>query len=169
MTANKSLAYITILFSAFFLFFSLRLPFGNLNNIGPGGWPSVILGLLLIMGVILLAKSIYLERHEKKVIANQNNEEEQIIEVADNTSKKHLVLAFMLLIYIMGIKYIGFLLATPLFIGILAFTLGMKNWIRLLLTSIIGTAFFIYLFAVLLRIPFPRGIGFFREWSLLFY
>lgn len=169
MTADKSLAYITILFSAFFLIFSLQLPFGNLNNIEAGGWPSVILMLLLIMGVILLVKTIYQERQEKKVLTDGNNEKEQLGREAVNTSKKHLIIAAILLVYIFGIKYLGFSLATPIFIAVLAFTLGMKSWIKLLFISLISTACFTYLFAVVLGIPFPRGIGVFRDLSLLLY
>lgn len=169
--ANLVLSTITILFSLFFLFQSLKLPFGNAANIGAGGWPTMILILLLCMGVYLLAKTIV----KMKTLQTNNHgelpedKENVILEPKILFPHKHWSTSGIILLYIIAISYLGFLLATPLFIFGMSLFLGMKGWFKLISVSLLTSISLVYVFIILLSIPLPRGMGVFRQLSLLFY
>lgn len=155
---------LSTLFSLFFLIMALLLP-KTPQGIGPGGWPSVILGLMLILSLLLLIKTY---RSHQQVGADQEVKEEQGEHVTSRSYRHWLVLGISVL-YFFLMPYIGFVVATPLYLIAVARLLGMTGWLKIICLSIICSAFFIYLFAITLMLPLPRGLGLFRTLSLLLY
>lgn len=178
MTGNIVLASVTILFSIFFLIFSLQLPPSpNPITLGPGFWPTTILVMMLIMGVALFVRT-WLE--QAKVKANKvSKEEKSIIEQSEEVEEefsseivhktRYLQIFSILIISLLLMKYLGYIITTILFIIAIAYIIGIKKWINVIITSVIGTAALTYLFAILLNITLPRGIGIFRSFTSLFY
>ncbi len=171
MKANVVLSIITIVFSIFFLIQSLKLPFGTSTNIGAGGWPTIILILLLFMGLFLLVKSLV----QMKAVKRAGHHEQTVTDEKESFEPdvvfpyKHWITSIIILLYLIAISVLGFVVATPLFIFIMALIMGMRHWGKLAATSLISSALFIYVFTILLSIPLPRGVGIFRSISLIFY
>lgn len=155
---------IIVIASILLLFPALTLPFMNDNGVlGAGGWPTAILLLLLILGTVLIIRS-YREKQN-----NSEPEPKSSNATANSNGQKHWKIAFILALFICCIPILGFILSLPLFVVSSVWLLGMHKKINLALTTILTSGFFIYLFIILLQIPFPRGIGIFRELSLLVY
>lgn len=207
MAGNYILSVTAILFALFFLFFSAQLPPAHSpGDIGPGGWPSTILVLMLVLGVVLLVKTLagaHLSKGKGHAGAGQGDgivpregtiqregpgHDENETQREDGSSgtvpgaeakpaeedemgrnDKHVLVAGLLVLYFLGVQYIGFVLATPVFVIVLARMLGMKKWSILVPASLLFSIFVIYLFPILLSIPLPRGVGIFREINLWIY
>lgn len=176
MQGNLVLASITIVFSLFFFIVALQLPPSpSPMTLGPGFWPKTILLLMFIMGVILFIRSLR-ERakasREKEVDKNiieksEEVEEEFAAEIVHKTKFLH-VLA-VLIVATLLMSYLGYIVTTILFIIAIAFVIGVRKWLPVIITSVIGTAVATYLFGVLLNIALPKGIGIFRSLSEIFY
>jgi hypothetical protein len=164
MSSQLIFPVISILFSLFFLILALLLP-DSPTGIGPGGWPSVILGLMLTLSVILLYKTIMSQKQEnnsKEVTAEQEHP-------VPSHSYRHWLVFGLSFLYFFLMQYIGFILATPIYIIVTARILGMQVWLKLIIIALLSSALITYLFAIMLMLPLPRGMGIFRTFSLLFY
>lgn len=126
----------------------------NIAVLNPGFYPKLLACIMALLAGLLLVTSILTKIKEKKTFWA-------------GTTKKSMVLLLltlvMLVIYPLGLHYVGFPLMTFFFILTLVYSLserkkyGMK---KIFLVSI-GITLAIYLvFIVFLRIPFPRGIFF---------
>lgn len=125
------------------------------QSIGPGGWPSVILGLMLILSLLLLIKTY---RSHQQVNADQEVEAEQEEHVT-SCSYRHWLVFWISVLYFFLMPYIGFVVATPLYLMAVTRLLGMTGWLKIICLSIICSAFFIYLFAITLMLRFPEEQG----------
>jgi uncharacterized protein YqhQ len=174
MKSNIVLGAITILFSVFFLIYTLLIPEARSSSvIGPAGWPTIILTFMLIMGVLQIVKSV---RETKKAV---NNGEDDIsldddvpqVEGKDNEkiSGSHWYVLAAIALYVLLLPIAGFLVVTPFLFLFLAWLFGMRKKIHLIITTLITYIIFILLFIFALGIPFPRGIGIFRTMSFWIY
>ena len=76
---------------------------------------------------------------------------------------------FIAFLYIFTVHYIGFVITTPVFMAIYMYVTGYRNKVMLVVSPILAVAVFLLLFVVATYIPLPRGIGIFKEISLLIY
>jgi len=67
------------------------------------------------------------------------------------------------------IPWIGFILATLLYIPAFALSLGERRKWLLFIAPFLLTAIMIAVFAKFITIPFPKGVGIFADFSRLFY
>jgi hypothetical protein len=75
--------------------------------------------------------------------------------------------SFML--YAVGIQFLGFLIATPMYMAVFMTVLGLRRWGLLVVGSIAVTLAFYLLFVQVMFVPLPKGVGLFRTISRLFY
>ncbi len=173
MNSNFVISLITIAFSAFFFIYSMTLPSPeDAEKIGPGGWPSTILVLMFILGLTLLLRTILQKKKETAAIKTniEGDHTEMSKDVKPNhLSKNHYIVTGILVLYAIVVPIIGFLFASFLLLLSLAWLFGMKRKLNLVVTSVVSSLFFIYLFTIVLQMPLPRGWWLFREISLLFY
>ncbi|GAK11688.1 tripartite tricarboxylate transporter TctB family protein [Geomicrobium sp. JCM 19039] len=163
MKYNGILSIIVISLSIFFLVMTFNLPdTESAGTINASVWPMMILFVMLLMG-ILLALRTYRERAKGHIKEPKESESKP-----ENPQYHWLVMA-VLAGYTLAMPLIGFLVATPLFIVLLALVLGMTKIRSLLLTSFISHGAAVLLFLYGFNIPLPRGIGFFRSFSFLIY
>jgi uncharacterized membrane protein (DUF485 family) len=73
------------------------------------------------------------------------------------------------LAYILAMPWIGFILATLLYVLVFALALGERRRWVLAVSPFLVTAVIVGVFAKFITIPFPKGIGVFAEFSRLFY
>lgn len=75
----------------------------------------------------------------------------------------------LMVAYAFLLEIVGFVLITPIWIAGFMLAIGMRRWTWLVGTTIIFSAFMIVVFPTIMLVPLPRGIGIFRELSLLVY
>jgi len=126
--------------------------------LGPGFWPQVSLGGVLLASLALVARGIW--RYRVKGCDSQPFAQ---------TRGGTLVLAVVLsLAYSVGMHFLGFLLSTFMFqVGFLLIQ-GVRRY-TVVIVPLGLTALLYGLFIRLMYLPLPRGVGIFRTISLMFY
>lgn len=155
---NIGISIVIILLSVFLFYDTFSIEVAASEEIGPVLWPRILLVSLFIFGFTLLVQSLY---RLKKESAEKSGDRFDAV--------KFWGFLILIILYIPALTYIGFIIATPIWIFMLAFTAGMRKVLPLILTPLIGTAVVTFLFPVLLRISMPRGVGIMREVSYFFY
>lgn len=135
---------ILIIFAVAVYILTTQFPIVPAMDTGPAFFPKLLSFLLLVLGIILFVQSV------KKGIP----EEQQ------KSMKKSLVTMLVVLFYLLGISYIGFFIATPIFVFVLLLYYGIRKK-TILLSIPLGVLLFNYFFfEKILAIPLPRGIIF---------
>jgi hypothetical protein len=119
------------------------LPFGTLASPGAGMLPTLVVGLMMAFGLILLAQA----RRSPRLAEVNWTDLPHAIRVA-------IVAAAAVALYVP----LGFALTMPLLLFTLIFLVERRPLLPALAFSIGATIAVYALFAVLLRTPFPRGV-----------
>lgn len=183
MPANLVFSIITIIFSLFFLYHALQLPPSRSPaSLGPAFWPTAVLIVMLIMGVLLLIRTLVEMRQSKSAahaVAEENPAaeleelgvnvpEEEEVKPSKEFRHRQWVMVALLMVYFLIMNHVGFLVSTILFLAASTWLLGLRRIIPLALTSVLSSFVIIYLFSTILSVPLPRGVGVFRTISQLF-
>ena len=133
-----------------------------------GVWPRAIAVLLIIFAALALLSDIR-EIQAKKNDPNAKSEKDK--SGYDPNGRKRMIGTVVILgLYcIPGLRYLGFIADTLIGIPVLMLWLGERKWLRIVLVSLIMTAICVAAFCKFMLIPLPRGMGIFRNFSLLFY
>ncbi|MBA7524229.1 hypothetical protein ES705_16366 [subsurface metagenome] len=117
-------------------------------------WPRILIfGIFVFNLVDLFIKSRIIEKNKENLLY-----------------KKQLYLIIMLIsIYIFGLSYVGFLLATLFFQWTFLWILEYRKKLKLIFVPIVVTFLIYIIFIKIIYVPLPRGIGIFREISSFFY
>lgn len=155
--------------SAFFGFMLIQavglMGQGRAGEIGSGLWPFLALGASAALSVVLLAASIQKSRRAAPA-------EAPTAEARAERRRQRITVALScacFLVYMIAVPWVGFILATFLFIPAFALTLGERRKTVLLVAPVLLTAIIVGVFAKFITIPFPKGVGIFAEFSRLFY
>jgi putative tricarboxylic transport membrane protein len=139
---------------------------GRPGEIGSGTWPLMALGASAVLSVILLFMSISKSRRAA------GRAVEPTPEARAELRRQRITVALSaacFLAYMVTVPYIGFILATFLFIPAFALALGERRKTVLFIAPVVLTAIIMGVFAKFITIPFPKGVGVFAEFSRLFY
>lgn len=130
--------------------------------VGPGGWPRAMLAGLAAFSLLLLLSELNAWR--------LNREDGPAGQPRESNGSTVLALfgVAVIIAYGFSIPYIGFALATFLFIAIWC-SLGRLSPLAVLLISGIGTVVLLYMFVAFAKMPLNRGMGAFNEWSIALY
>ncbi|PYZ95947.1 hypothetical protein CR205_16355 [Alteribacter lacisalsi] len=177
MKANIILAVITILFASFFLVQAFQMPSrANPGTVGPAGWAIMVLTFMLVMGIILLVKEVWVMKKGTADAAETDKTEEQTETVSPGKSAgtlslkyRHFYILAAIAVYIMLLPILGFVVVTPLLFFFIAWLLGMGKIVKVAIISLASNVAIILVFIHVLNIPFPRGTGVFRSISFLIY
>lgn len=180
LNQDKIFAIACILFSLGLLPYAIKMPLFRNEIIGPGFWPLVILSLFLVLSIVMLlrsgrftevARQAPLKPNHRKSVSMQRDLDEGTL--ANQTEKlhplRHWYVLASTLFYIIAVQFIGFAIATPLFIISTSRSLGVRHWLKSILIALLCSVLIITLFTSLLSVPLPRGIGVFRLLSYFFY
>jgi putative tricarboxylic transport membrane protein len=127
---------------------SFRLSLGEVKKPGPGLFPFLIGSILGVLSLLIFMRS-------SKGISK---EEEGALWPHPQRSLKMTYILVALIVYAVGMSYLGFFLSTLLFLGFLLKGIEPQRWSVVLSVSIIGTIIFYGIFKYWLDIPFPEGI-----------
>lgn len=120
-------------------------------------WPRIILAGLIIALMFNIRN-----------VARANNAPGAKKEIAlrDFFSREFLLSALVMVAYALSLDYLGFLLATFLFVLIFSYVIGLKKRGQLVLGAVSASIGMYVIFQVLLQVMLPRGEGIFRQFSL---
>ena len=140
-------------FSIFMFYTANKLPEGMFGTLGAGFFPRIIFGALAILSFVLVLQSIFIH------FVKKNGEEKK--EVFSFGKYKYVIIAFVFFfLFVLALKYFGFVIASLFFLPSLMWILGPKtraSLVRISLTSI-GMSAIIYLsFTKLLQVFLPSG------------
>lgn len=135
------------------------------NAVGPGGWPrAMLIGLAFFCFLALLAELLEWRRSIRRggdvAIPSKEREGSQILALAG---------VGIILIYGFSIPYVGFALATVVFLAVWCILGRVRSPITVLLVSVIGTIVLLYMFVALAKMPLNRGVEPFSSATVSLY
>jgi len=140
-------------FSVFMFHTADKLPEGMFGTLGAGFFPRIIFGALAIFSFGLVVQSIFIHFVKKK-----GGEK---TEVFSPERYKYVIIAFFIFfLFVLALKYFGFVFASLFFLPTLMWILGPKTRASLVpisLTSIGMTAIIYISFTKLLQVFLPSG------------
>jgi len=125
-------------------------------------WPLAILGLLVIL-LFINTINIYrkIPKEERKINLNFKNISFKII-----TTRKWLIGFLLLGAYVVLLGFSGFIVTSFIFSMCYSRLLGEKRVTRLVINSLMVVSILYSIFAVMLGIILPRGMGLFRSFVI---
>jgi hypothetical protein len=117
------------------------------KGLGPGDYPMVILRVLFILGAIQTGYAFYTQ---KKKSGREGKKFEK------GEFKQIFILFVCVALYIKLVAYFGFILLTPFFMFAMMYIFSLREWIRMAVISIVGTALIYIVFNNYLYVLLPR-------------
>lgn len=170
---EKFVTGIMFLISVIFFGIAFTIPPPHTESpLGSAFWPKIVLLLLCITSGSHLAR-LFLRKKEvaaelsRKAAEKQKAEEDQ---TGERLVTKMVIFGMVAAyIYIFALRYIGFTVASPLFMMAFMYITGYRKPIMNIVISFCTIAVFLLLFVKATYIPLPRGFGIFKSISVLLY
>lgn len=159
---------ITLLLSLVMAYYAFGLPKPNVETPLPASfWPLLI---LVPLSLVLAARLIILLRSQRTDISEGMEQPANGSDQPEALDWKLFLFGLSAaLLYIINVKYVGFIVATPIVMVIYLWGMGYRKPVALAIIPITVMVVLLLLFVKVTFIPLPRGYGIFREFSLLFY
>ncbi len=132
------------------------------GQMGPAFWPRTIL-VLLMASCVLKALESYLAFG--KGIADMGVESAP----PDVSVSKLIAMIILVLAVVPGMEILGFALANFIFLILFIRIAGMRKPPSLIVTSLLGTIFLLYLFGKVVYLPLPKGNWIFNDLTIFIY
>jgi hypothetical protein len=132
------------------------------GQVGPAFWPRALL-ILLMASCVLKALESYLAFG--KGIAEMGVESTP----PDVSVSKLIAMIILILAVVPGMEILGFALANFLFLILFIRIAGMRKLPSLIVTSLLGTIFLLYLFGKIVYLPLPKGDWIFNDLTIFIY
>jgi len=149
--ANIFISFCLIAFTGFYAVLIIRLPDRNLpQTLGAAFMPWVLAGSLMTLSVLLLINNIF-----------NNNEQDKIpipLHLKDLAGIAGLLA--LVTLYIAGMNFLGFFIASVLFMAALIFFSGSKKPLEIAVFSIFTSIAVYLLFRKFFNVQLPEGIIF---------
>ena len=146
-TINIIIAIILILFGVYYSYLTFALPDRNLpNTLGSSFMPWMLVSILFGLSLLLMINSLI-----------KGSAERCDYHISPREGSGVVLLAAIVIVYINSLTYLGFLLATPIFLAILMILTGARGWKEILLASVLITAGIYLFFQKIFQIILPAG------------
>jgi putative tricarboxylic transport membrane protein len=133
---------------------------GPSDQIGPGFWPQVLCVGIGIGALVRLGQK--LRSRERRVVREAASE-------ADALKMPRVALGIALVVgYVIGMLFLGYILATALFLIAFIYLGGQRKWYVIPL-GIASSLLFAYVFLKVVYIALPSGVGIFDQLTVLLY
>ena len=161
---------VLIVFFISMLYYAIQLhEIRRLGEIGSGFWPTLTLSAAALLSLLQLASTLKKYFGGGKSISSDAVSLKETKRELRRRRKNILLSVAILLGYIIIMPWIGFILSTLIFVFTFIIALGEKRRSVLILSPFLATALITIIFAKLIAMPFPRGIGIFASLSRLIY
>src|SRR4028119_1263580 len=133
---------------------------GPADQIGPGFWPQVLCVGIGIGALVRLGQK--LRSQESRVVGDAASE-------AGELRMPRVALGVALVVgYVVGMLFLGYILATALFLIAFIYLGGQRKWYVVPL-GIASSLVFVYIFLKVVYIALPSGVGVFDQLSVILY
>ena len=133
---------------------------GPADQIGPGFWPQVLCVGIGIGALVRLGQK--LRSQESRVVGDAASE-------AGELRMPRVALGVALVVgYVVGMLFLGYILATALFLIAFIYLGGQRKWYVIPL-SVVSSLVFAYIFLKVVYIALPSGVGVFDQLSVILY
>ena len=173
MIGEKFITGLICLFSVVLFCIATTIPPSKVKSpLGTAFWPGLILTILFVASTIHFVKLLLRKKEvEEKLIREA---EQELKKEEEETGERRIfpLLLFGIIIsfvYIFSLRWIGFPIATPIFMGVFMYITGYRKKVMLMAIPLITAIVFLFLFVKVTYIPLPRGLGIFRSISYLLY
>lgn len=134
---------------------------GNPDQIGPGFWPQVLC-VGIAIGVLVRIGQKFRARGRPLVVS-------AVAETDEDVRMPRVALGVALVVgYIVGMLFLGYILATALFLIAFIYLGGQRKWYVAPL-GIASSLVFAYIFLKVVYIALPSGVGVFDQLSVILY
>jgi putative tricarboxylic transport membrane protein len=134
---------------------------GNPDQIGPGFWPQVLCVGIAIAVMVRVGQK-FRARGRPLVVST-------VAETDEDVRMPRVALGGALVAgYIIGMLFLGYILATALFLTVFIYLGGQRKWYVLPL-GIASSLVFAYIFLKVVYIALPSGVGVFDQLSVILY
>jgi putative tricarboxylic transport membrane protein len=134
---------------------------GNPDQIGPGFWPQVLC-VGIAIAVLVRVGQKFRARGRPLVVS-------AVSETDEDVRMPRVALGVALVVgYIVGMLFLGYILATALFLIAFIYLGGQRKWYVLPL-GIASSLVFVYIFLKVVYIALPSGVGVFDQLSVILY
>lgn len=162
--AARAAAAGLVALAAVYLWLATRLPMGTMAAPGAGFFPVAVGAFLCAVGLGLLLRLLLRPRSRQPVaptaLAAAGEAQDPEMAAAPAGARRRLaVTAAALAGFCLGLPWLGYPVAAFGFVLLLLRELGGARWSRAALAALASAALSYYLFAVLLGVPLPRGLG----------
>jgi putative tricarboxylic transport membrane protein len=130
---------------------SLRLSLGEFHNPGPGF-------LSFFAGLVIMGLALVVHLRSRKRRPGTAKEESEPIWGDRQKGYKMILTVTALLIYAVGMNYLGFPISTFLFLAFLLKVIEPQRWSVALIGSLIASAAFYVIFEIGLQSQLPKGL-----------
>lgn len=139
------------------------------DALGPDFWPQLLTVLLGLTACVRLVRNLFLLRR-----ANQRADDALPAEDEDSddepiSRRKASIVIALAIGYVPSVIYLGYPLATTLFLVVFLWLAGKRNWLAIIPVSIIGAFVFTYTFQEIVFVALPTGVGVFDAVTVWFY
>jgi len=132
------------------------------GQMGPAFWPRVIL--------ILLMASCVIKALESYLVFGKGLADIGVESAPPEVSVLKLIgMIILVLAVVPGMEILGFALANFLFLILFMRIAGMRKMPSLIVTSLLGTVFLLYLFGKVVYLPLPKGNWIFNDLTIFIY
>jgi hypothetical protein len=170
---ERVLSVFLMVFSAIFFMLALQIKPPKVDTPLVGSfWPAMALAILFVCSLIDFIRLLRQTKEEREAKEAAEEKKKRAFQEAMGEADSRNLFIFGVLIafcYIFAVHYIGFLITTPVMMAIYLYVTGYRNRVMLVVAPIAAVAVFLLLFVVATYIPLPRGIGIFKEISVLIY
>ena len=141
-----------VIFAAVMFSIAGKMPAPASYGLGPGGYPMLVTGVLILLGAVLSIQGwLGIRRLSRQTDADKPGK--KVITLAE--CKGIALLAFSFWAYLFLMKYLGYLIVTPIFLFLFLLQYGDRKWLRMILISVITTGVTWALFTYAFRIFLP--------------
>jgi len=127
------------------------MPLPATFGLGPGGYPMLVTGVLMLLGAVLAIQGLLgLRRLAAAQDSSPGKKALTLVEFKDIV-----ILAISFWAYVTVMRYMGYLITTPIFLFLFLFLYGHRKWWQMVLISIIATGITWVLFTYAFRVYLP--------------
>ena len=139
---------------------------GKAGQLGPDFWPKAVLVLLMLVCAAELARVAFFAPEAAQ--GERAPEPGAQPELAEPPRFPHLLVGGMVLtiLYVPGIEYLGFFVATVLYLAAFMLVGRFRRMGVIAATSVLGSLAFVYVFMKIVYVSLPLGAGPFRQVSI---
>lgn len=147
---------IFLILAAIMYYFSTKIDNNDPFAMNPASYPIIIIAVIALLALIILAGGIKKGLHN----AHTDDASTEIEEVSKANYNNPLKIILLLIAYVFGFAYIGFIVSTIAMVCVGTLMLGYRSYVRMAIASIVVTLIMYFGFAKLLLVSFPSGLLF---------